>query len=232
MEPVASQAAERPGTSQMRQKTMSHKNLAISTFWALALLLSGCLGRVRYPDYYALSIPPSQAEAPVSLQPATLAVRRFETPAYLRQGRIVYRENPDQIGFYEYHRWAADPGAAVTTAVIDSLRSRHLFTSVAPYASEERIDYLLTGRLEQLDEIDYGGSVRVEVRLSAELTNLRTGAIVWTGDASQTSKVDQRNMNSVVSEMSTALQASVQRLLASLQQEVSSAEIATRQAKQ
>jgi hypothetical protein len=47
-------------------------------------------------------------------------------------------------------------------------------------------DSLLTGRLEQLDEIDYGGSVRVQARLSAELMNLRTGAIVWTGDASQT----------------------------------------------
>jgi len=68
----------------------------------------------------------------------------------------------------------------------------------------------------------------VEARLSAELTNLRTGAIVWTGDVTETSKVDQRNVNSVVSEMSAVLQTSIQRLLASMQQEVSSAETAMR----
>jgi uncharacterized lipoprotein YmbA len=211
---------------------MTLKTVATTCICAL-LLISGCAGKVRYPNYYALSIPPApQADPLGSRQPATLAVRRFETPAYLRQGRIVYRENPDQIGFYEYHRWASDPGASITTAVIDSLRSSHLFTSIAPYASDERPDYLLTGRLERLDEIDYGGGIRVEARLSAELTNLRTGAVVWTGSASETSKVDQRHVNSVVSEMSAALQASIQRLLASMQIQVSSAETAARQVKQ
>ena len=207
---------------------MKLKTVATTCTCAL-LLISGCAGKIRYPNYYALSIPPApQADPLASRQSATLAVRRFETPAYLRQGRIVYRENPDQIGFYEYHRWAADPGVTVTTAVIDSLRSSHLFASVGPYLSEERPDYLLTGRLERLDEIDYGGGVSVEVRLSAELTDLRTGAVVWTGDASETSKVDQRNVNSVVSEMSGVLQTSIQRLLASMQLEVSSAETAMR----
>ena len=68
----------------------------------------------------------------------------------------------------------------------------------------------------------------MEARLSAELTNLRTGAIVWTGDVTETSKVDQRNVNSVVSEMSAVLQTSIQHLLASMRQEVSSAETAMR----
>ena len=196
---------------------------------ACALLISGCGGKIRYPNYYSLSLPAAPPTvAPAVRQPATLAVRKFETPAYLRQGRIVYRENPDQVGFYEYHRWATDPGATVTTAVLDSLRSSHLFASAGPYDLQQRPDYILTGRLERLDEIDYGGGVSVEARLSAELTNLRTGAIVWTGDVTETSKVDQRNVNSVVSEMSAVLQTSIQRLLASMQQEVSSAETAMR----
>jgi ABC-type uncharacterized transport system auxiliary subunit len=211
----------------VRLNSMRLKTLA--TTYLCALLVSGCAGKVRYPNYYALSIPPApQVDAPAARQSATLAVRRFETPAYLRQGRIVYRENPDQVGFYEYHRWASDPGAAVTTAVIDSLRSTRLFTSVSSYASDERPDYLLTGRLEQLDEIDYGGGVKVEARLSAELTNLRTGAVVWTGNASETSNVDQRNVNSVVSEMSAALQADIQRLLAGMHERVTNAETAAR----
>jgi uncharacterized lipoprotein YmbA len=208
---------------------MRFNALAITTVCILALPICGCMGKVRYPDYYSLSIPPAPPlETAAAWPTGTLAVRRFETPAYLRQGRIVYRETPDQIGFYEYHRWATDPGAAISTAVLDSLRANHCFSLVGLYNSEQRPDYLLTGRVERLDEIDYGGRVRVEARLSAELTNMRTGAVVWTGSANQTSNVDTRNVNSVVAEMNTAVEGSIQRLLAGMQEKLSSTGSATR----
>ena len=129
------------------------------TICALTLLLSGC--GVRYPNYYTLSIAPALTPKVDSTpRQVTVAVRSFETPAYLRQGRIVYSKAPGDIGFYEYHRWAVDPGAAVTTAVIEALRSEKMFSSVAPYDGQERPDYLLTGRLEKLEEIDYQGGVK------------------------------------------------------------------------
>jgi ABC-type uncharacterized transport system auxiliary subunit len=205
------------------------KTLALATACTLTLLIAGCSGKVRYPSYHTLSIAPAlKSDASVTPRPASVAVRRFETPAYLRQGRIVYSEAPGEIGFYEYHRWAADPGATVTTAVVDSLRSSHLFSFVAPYGGQDRPDYLLTGRLVKLDEIDYGGGVKVEAKLSAELTNLRTGAVVWTGDAAETAKVDNRDVSSVVTEMSHALQGSIDRLLQSMQQQVAEANVSAR----
>jgi uncharacterized lipoprotein YmbA len=155
--------------------------------------------------------------------PATLAVRRFETPAYLRQGRIVYREAPGEVGFYEYHRWAADPGATVTSGVIDALRLSRLFSSVEHYDGHNKPDYLLTGRLERLDEIDYGGGVRVEAKLTAQITNLRTGATLWSGSAAETLGVDTRTVSAVVSKMSDAVQASIDSLVASMEQQLSDA---------
>jgi ABC-type uncharacterized transport system auxiliary subunit len=199
------------------------------TVCALTLLVSGC-GRVRYPNYYTLSIAPAlKANVNSTPRQVTVAVLRFETPAYLRQGRIVYSKAPGDIGFYEYHRWAVDPGQAVTTAVIESLRTENLFSLVAPYDGQARSDYLLTGRLEKLDEIDYGGGgVKAEAQLSAELTNLRTGAIVWTGDAAGTSKVEGHDVDSVVAEMNRALQGSIDRLLSSMAQRVAATEISSR----
>ena len=100
---------------------MQKKTLLIATVCTLTLLISGC--GVRYPKYYTLSIAPALKEDVSSApRPVTVAVRRFETPAYLRQGRIVYSQTPGEIGFYEYRRWAVDPGAAVTTAMVESLR--------------------------------------------------------------------------------------------------------------
>ena len=198
-------------------------NTLITTAVSILLLpICGCMGKVRYPNYYSLSIPSAPAlETAAASQTGTLAVGRFETPPYLRQGRIVYRETPDQIGFYEYHRWATDPGVAISTAVVYSLRANHSFSLVGPYDSGQRPDYLLTGRVERLDEIDYGGRVRVEAKLSAELTNVRTGAVVWSGSANQTSNVDTLNVNSVVTEMDTAVQESIRQLLGGMQEQLS-----------
>jgi uncharacterized lipoprotein YmbA len=206
---------------------MQKKTLLIGTVCTLTILISGC--GARYPKYYTLSIAPALREDVSSRpRPVTVAVRRIETPAYLRQGRIVYSQTPGEVGFYEYSRWAVDPGAAVTTAVVESLRSGHLFSAVAPYDGQDRSDYLFTGRLEKLDEIDYGGDVRVEAKLSAELTNLRTGSIVWTGDATGSSRVERRNVDSVVAEMSHALQGSMGQLLTGMEQQFSKTEISAR----
>ncbi len=200
---------------------MSKNSLMSMSACAVLLLTSGCGARVRYPSYYTLELPPAPPPAASAARlPATLAVRRFETPTYLRQGRIVYRQAPEEVGFYEYRRWAADPAETVTAAVIDSLRAARLFSFVKRYDGQNQQDYLLLGRLERLEEIDYGGGVRVAAKLSAELVNLRAGTTVWTGDAEETLPVDTRNVNSVVAAMSQAVQKSINRIVASLDQQL------------
>lgn len=195
------------------------KALTRMSVCAVTLLMASCGGKVLRPHYYALEIPPAPAQAVSDARlPGTVAVRRFETPAYLRQGRIVYRPTPEEVGFYEYHRWAADPAETITTAVIDSVRSSQLFSFVKRYDGRNQQDYLIVGRLERLEEIDYGGPVRVEAKISAELVNLRTGATEWTGAAVETSRVDNRNVNSVVVAMNHAVQNSIDQLVASLDQ--------------
>jgi ABC-type uncharacterized transport system auxiliary subunit len=149
-----------------------------------------------------------------------LAVRQFETPPYLRQGRIVYRQAPQEVGFYDYRRWAADPAETVTAAVIDSLRAARLFSFVKRYDGQNQQDYLLLGRIDRLEEIDYGGGVRVAAKLSVEVVNLRASTTLWTGDAEETQPVDTRNVNSVVAAMSQAVQKSINRIVASLDQQL------------
>jgi len=207
---------------------MTTKLLATVYVTLMALIMSGCAGKVRYPNYYTLAVAPTQKPAPNDAhQSATVAVRRFDTPAYLRQGRIVYRETPEEVGFYDYHRWASDPGAVVTVGVIDSLRSASLFSVVEPYAGQEHPDYLLSGHLQRLDEVDYNGSVQVEVQLSAELVNVRTGAPVWAGTVTETSTASARNMNSVVVAMGHAAQSAVDQLVANIEKQLSDTSVAT-----
>ena len=182
----------------------------------ISVSLAGCMGKIKYPTYYTLSLAPAVDPPPKSGPLASIAVREFQAPAYLREGPIVYLVSPEEIGFYEYHRWAVDPRQAITHAIIERLRTSGNFTLVKPYDGRNDVDYILSGRLEKLDEVDYEGGVRVEVALSAQVTDLHSGKTVWTNSAAEKAKVEERKVSAVVSQMSNLTDRSIEELLKSL----------------
>jgi uncharacterized lipoprotein YmbA len=187
--------------------------LPIALAFALVLIpaLAGC-SRVRYPSYYTLNLPLAP-DPPAQERRTSIAVREFQSPAYLRQGPIVYRNTPEQIGFYEYHRWAADPRKTVTSAVIDHLRASGQFSSVSMYDGRSDMEYVFSGQLEKLEELDYGGGVKVEVAFSAQITSVSTGATVWSNNVSEVGKVSQRNIPGVVAQMNRTMDLAINKLL-------------------
>jgi ABC-type uncharacterized transport system auxiliary subunit len=192
---------------------MKKKLIVISFVLAALVSLAGCGGAVKYPKYYALQVPPPPDPPVQEGVRASLAVREFRSPTYLHQGPIVYKTSPEQIGFYNYHRWAIDPREVVTNAVADSLRASGNFTQVKLYDGRSDVDYVLTGRLEKLEEVDYKGGVKVEVAISAQMTNLATGAAVWTNTVDEIGTVSQRNVPAVVSEMNLTMERAIEKLL-------------------
>jgi ABC-type uncharacterized transport system auxiliary subunit len=192
---------------------MRKKLIAISFVLTALITLAGCGGAVKYPNYYTLHVPPPPDPPVHEGVRASLAVREFRSPAYLHQGAIVYKTSPEQIGFYNYHRWAVDPREVVTNAVTDRLRASGNFTQVKPYDGRSDIDYILSGRIEKLEEVDYEGGVRVEVAITAQMTNLNTGSAVWTNTVDEVGTVGQRDVPAVVSEMNRTMERAIERLL-------------------
>ena len=65
---------------------------------AIGMVLTGCGGRLRYPSYYTLNLPaPPDPPAAENVR-TSIAVREFQSPGYLRQGPIVYRRTPEEVG--------------------------------------------------------------------------------------------------------------------------------------
>jgi ABC-type uncharacterized transport system auxiliary subunit len=181
-------------------------------------VFAGC-GPGRYPTNYVLNFPPA---AP-SLSPPTdirgaLAVHEFECRQYLCEGRVVYRPSPEEIGFYEFHRWAMNPRLMITQFVADRVRSEALFRSVALEEAGVETAYMLKGTIERLEEVDQGSDVRAVCTISAQLIDTKTKSIIWSDAASQTVMVQNRNVAGVVSSLSAAVRTTVDDLVKSLGQ--------------
>jgi ABC-type uncharacterized transport system auxiliary subunit len=183
---------------------------------AALIILTGCAGKVRYPSYYTLNLPAPPDPPAAAKSHASLAIREFRAPNYLRQGAIVYKTSPEQIDFYAYHRWAMDPRDFVTNSIINRLRASGAFARVQAYNGSRDVDYVLSGRLEKLEELDYQGSVKVEVAISAEMTSIATGAVVWSNAVSETGDVSKRDVPAVVSEMNRAMGRAIEKLVTPL----------------
>ena len=200
---------------------MKKLTTALVLMVTLLPVLSGC-GRVRYPAYYTLNLPaPPDPPAAENVR-TSIAVREFQSPGYLRQGPIVYRTTREQIGFYEYHRWAADPRTLVTSAVVDHLRANGPFSRVSTYDGRPNNDYVFSGRLEKLEEVDYEAGVKVEVAMSAQITKVATGATVWSNAVSETRPVSQRNVPGVVSQLSRTMELAINKLLSTVPESLGS----------
>ena len=175
-----------------------------STIAALVIgfmALGGC-AKVRYPDYYALKVPnPVSTSRDLARISASVAVREFRSPQYLRQGSIVYRPESEQIAFYDYHRWAEDPRQSVTNTIVRQLKQ--VFESVDLYDGRSGAGFLFTGSLDRLEEVDSEHAVSVEVGVSAKLQNLKTGNVMWSDTSFKASQLSQRTLPAVVLEMSS-----------------------------
>jgi len=185
-----------------------------------ALVLAGC-GSVRYPATYVLNFPPPptpQATTTGALGP--VAVRELQCPEYLCEGRIVYRSSPEEVGFYEYHRWAMNPRQAVTQYLVDGLRAQSLFKSVDLHEQGASPAYVLSGNIERLEEVDQGREVSVVCTLSAQLVDTQTRSVVWRHTASETVHVEQHDIRGVVSSLSSAARTAADRLLKSMKEEL------------
>ena len=191
------------------KKSLAMPLVALSTI----VVLAGCAGKVGPANYYTLNLPAPPDPPAAENAHATLAIREFTAPAYLRRGAIVYKASPELVGFYAYHRWAVDPCQFVTDSIIDRLGATGTFSRVKHYDGQPGADYVVSGRLEKLEEIDYEGGVKVEVAISAQMIRLDTGTIVWSKAVSEVGVVNQHDVPTVVSEMSHTMERAIEKLL-------------------
>ncbi len=184
-------------------------------FLFCVLLVAGC-GAARPSKYYQLTVPgDTGADSQGDVYPVTLLMGPLLSSHLYREDHIVYSSNGENMGTYEYQRWAEPPTEMIQEVFFRALRSSGRFRSVYAQRSSIRGDYLLHGRLYDFKEIN-GSSMSARLSLDLELRDTKTGNTVWTHLYNHDEPVSGKNVSAVVAALNRNVQRATNEFTASL----------------
>ena len=181
-------------------------------------------GRAPETHYYDLA---SAARRHAGKGPI-LAVEPLEADEPYDDDRIVYRENPYRIDYYQYHRWSASPGALVSRHLERALEASGRFAAVLR-EEPSNAAYVLGGRLLALEEVDVSRRRwHARVALELHLCDAKTGDVVWSRRLEETEPVARQTPEGVARALSRALDRVARRLAPELDRVASNAALRPR----
>ncbi len=184
----------------------------------LLVVFTAACGATRPVKYYQLQAPQAAPAVAANPLPISLLLGRVTAPHLYREDRIVYSLGSQQMGTYEYHRWAGPPDDMIEMLLISLLRASGQYSSVERVSSNARGDYILRGRLLSLEEVDKP-SLAARFAIELDLFYPKTGTTVWSQSYSHDEPVTSSNgrkKKADVDEVVDALNRNVQQGLTQL----------------
>jgi len=174
--------------------------------WLVVSLATSC-GHAPSLHYYTLrtSAPPATSDPAHRATSFVLGVAPFRGAEILRDDRILYYQSPTQLGFYQQHRWAADPATMLQELTRRRLEQTGVFVQVQSAPLREPVDYVLRGRVLSLEEVDYQGGVKGRVGLQLSLLRSRDRKVVWSAHRQVETAVQEAGVAGVVNALDDAV---------------------------
>jgi cholesterol transport system auxiliary component len=198
----------------------SARGKAAAFLLAIVALFLGACGAARPSKYYQLTIPgdtPAGQAADPAPAPVTLLVGNLFASDLYREDRIVYSTAGEQMGTYEYERWAEPPTEMIQEVLLRELRSSGRYRAVFVHRSDATGDFLLRGRLYDFKEVSGNGMV-ARLKVDFEMRDVKNGAIVWTHYYQHDEPVSGKNVVAVVAALDKNVQLAIKEVLEGLDQ--------------
>jgi ABC-type uncharacterized transport system auxiliary subunit len=204
-------------TSQRKHFRLPAKIACCAALGMLVGLLSGC-GAARPVKYYQLTVPmdAGDVEKPGAV-PVRLLLGGMMTSHLYREDRIVYGNGPEQLGTYEYQRWAEPPAEMIQEVLLRDLRATGHYRAVHVRRSNVTGDFAIRGRLYDFKEVE-GGGMSTRVTMEFEMRELKTGATVWNHYYTHDEPASGKDVPAVVAALDTNVQRGVKEVVESLDQ--------------
>ena len=194
---------------------MTFRRLPI--FPLCALLIAGC-GAARPAQYHQLTVPgDNTADPPGQAFPVTIIIGPLMSSHLYREDHIVYSSDGENMGIYEYQRWAEPPTEMIQDVLFRALRASNRYRAVYAQRSSIRGDYLLHGRLYDFKEMT-GHSLSARLSLELELRDTKTGDTVWTHLYNHDEPVTGKDVSAVVTALDRNVHRATDEFTASLTQ--------------
>src|SRR5467141_993377 len=202
----------------MRRKEQSGGSARTGPITAVVLiaaLLSGCAS-TRPAKYYQLTVPTEAgAIEKADAVPVTLLVGGLMTSHLYREDRIVYGNGPEQLGTYEFQRWAEPPTEMIQEILLRQMRASGRYRAVYYRRSNMKGDFALRGRLYDFKELT-GAQILARVTLELEMPDLNTGGTVWTHYYTHDEPVSGKDVSAVVAALDRNVQRAAAEVVAGL----------------
>jgi cholesterol transport system auxiliary component len=172
---------------------------------ACMILAAGC-GAARPAKYYQLTVPADMTAANrANAIPVTILLGALTGSHLYREDRIVYSSAGQNMGTYEYQRWAEPPTEMIQDVLFRQMRASARYRSVGLLRSSARGDFILRGRLYDFKEVEANPAV-ARVALEYELRDVKTGETVWSQFYSHDEPVGGKDVSSVVAALDRNVQ--------------------------
>jgi ABC-type uncharacterized transport system auxiliary subunit len=182
---------------------------------ALALSFNGC-AKSKPIHYYTVGLPLAPTLT-TSAHPLSLLVGSIVGADIYRNTPIVYRVGPNEIGAYQYSRWAEPPVELVKSKLIRVLSASGDYQSVTGLGSNSTGQFVVRGRLYEFAEVD-GANITGLVSMEFELYDRKSGKVLWTHFYSQSEPVPSKEISAVVTALDTNLDHGLKEVAAGLNQ--------------
>lgn len=184
----------------------------------VALLLVGSLAlacrSATQTRYYILAPARSATAGETPAGVATglrIGVEPFTVDPPYNRDQLVYRVGPDsvEVGFYDYHRWAAPLGELVAVAMADGLRGTAGVDAIEPVTSGGDYTAFLRGRVVYLEEIDLPERQQARLQLELRLVD-QTGSTLWSQEVAGSAEGKNETVADIVESLYQAFDQALQ----------------------
>jgi ABC-type uncharacterized transport system auxiliary subunit len=201
------------------------RHLQRVTLFLLAALLPTVIGCGKIPTIHYYILEPQELDQPRAHGTSGLdiGVEAFLVDPPYDQDRLVYRvgRNTPEVGFYDYHRWAAPLSRMLPKVVADSFGTVRGVASIEPTDIGRDYGAFLTGRVRAFEEIDLPDGQQVRVRLDLTLTTA-DGDALWVGTAEGETVARSDSVGQIVERLQAVLGEGLVRARTSLEEALSS----------
>lgn len=192
-----------------------HRMARLLFISALSLSLNSC-AKSKPIHYYTVGL----AVAPTlttGARPVSLLVGNIGGADIYRQTPIVYRIGTNEIGAYQYSRWAEPPVELVKDKLIRILSASGDYQSVTSLGSTSNGQFVVRGRLYEFAEVD-GANITGLVSMEFELYDRKSGKTLWTHFYSQSEPAQSKDIPAVVTALDTNLDRGLKEVATGLSQ--------------